>query len=74
MASHVEYPGDVTALFLVRLRFEAGSTSPMRAEVRMAQDVTAGFDVSSTVTEVESVVTLLREWLRTRARAVPPTE
>ncbi len=54
---------DVTALFIVRLRFEAGSSRQMRAEVRMTQDVTAGFDGSSTVTDVESAVRLLRMWV-----------
>jgi hypothetical protein len=56
-------PAEVTALFLVRVRFEPGSTPPLRAEVRMTRDVTVGFETASTVTDVESVVALLREWL-----------
>ena len=69
MTSSVDCPADVTALFLVRVRFEAGSTQPMRAEVRMTPDVTAGFGASSTVTDVEAAVTLLREWLLAQAPA-----
>lgn len=63
MASHADDPVDATALFIVRLRFEAGSSRPMRAEIRMTRDVTVGFEAVSTVTDVEAAVDLLRSWL-----------
>jgi hypothetical protein len=65
-------PADLTALFIVRLRFEAGSSTQMRAEVRMTQDVTAGFDGASTVTDVESAVRLLRAWALAQSPMDPP--
>lgn len=74
MAPHDYRPADATALFFLRLRFEAGSSQEMRAEVRMARDVSAGFDESSTVIDVEAAVTLLREWLLIRTLALPPAE
>ena len=72
MAPHADWPADVTALFLIRLRFEAGSSRQMRAEIRMTRDVTAGFQESLTVTDVESAVALLREWLRPPTFPAPP--
>jgi hypothetical protein len=69
MTSPADTTADVTALFIVRLRFEAGSSQPMRAEVRMTPDVTGDFQPSSTVTDADAVVSLLREWLRT---STPP--
>lgn len=71
MALHVDSPPNATALFLLRLRFEPGSSQQMRAEVRMTHDVTAGFDGAVTVTDVEAAVALLRSWLLARSRTLP---
>jgi len=73
MAPHVDSLPDVTALFLVRLRFEPGSVEQMRAEVRTTHDVSAGFEASATVTDVEAAVVLLREWFRAQVHAVLPS-
>jgi len=63
MPSDVDQVRDLTSLLLIRVRFEADSGQPMRAQVRTTGDVTAGFEQCTTVTDTEAAVTLLRQWL-----------
>ncbi len=64
MTDHLPGSDDVTALFLLRVRVEAGSNPPLRAFMRTTSDVSHGFESSSTLVDVEEAVTMLRRWLR----------
>jgi hypothetical protein len=56
-------PTESSALLVLRVWREEESPIPLRAEIRMTRDVAAGFEKSLTVTDVDSVVRLVRDWL-----------
>jgi hypothetical protein len=49
-------------LFIVRAWVEPGSSSPLRAQIRLTTDVSKAFEQDLTVTE-EAVVAALQGWL-----------
>jgi hypothetical protein len=53
----------VVALFTVRTWFEEGSSTPLRAEIRMTSDVSSGFQTVSAVTQREQVMDAVRTFL-----------
>jgi hypothetical protein len=54
---------DPTALLVLRVWIEHGSSLPLRAYIRETGDVSQGFDGTSTVTDVEAAVGAVRTWL-----------
>jgi hypothetical protein len=54
---------DPTALLVLRVWIEHGSTLPLRAYIRETSNVSAGFERTSTVTDVEAAVGAVRVWL-----------
>jgi len=54
---------DPTALLVLRVWIEHGSTLPLRAYIRETSDVSHGFERISTHTEVEVAVQSVRTWL-----------
>jgi hypothetical protein len=52
-----------TGLLIIRVWIEPGSSSPLRAQVRIATDVSEGFEASRTVTREEAVIEAVQNWL-----------
>lgn len=51
------------ALLTIRAWCEAGSESPLRAEIRLTQDVGSGFQTRLTAARTETVVNAVRVFL-----------
>lgn len=54
---------DRTGLLIIRAWIEEGSSRPLRAQIRVTTDVSAGFERSLTSSGVEEVCATVREWL-----------
>jgi hypothetical protein len=52
-----------TALLIIRAWVKPGSTSPLRAQIRLTTDGTHGFERSLTLTQAEKVVAAIQAWL-----------
>jgi hypothetical protein len=57
-------PREVLGLLVIRARLEQGSSSPLRAEVRATKDVSTGFEGTLNLSNVDSVVEAVRDWLQ----------
>ena len=54
---------DRSGLLIIRVCLEEGSSESLRANVRVASDVSAGFDGELTLTQPDTVCTAVTEWL-----------
>jgi hypothetical protein len=52
-----------TGLLIIRAWVEPGSSSPLRAQIRLTTDVAHGVERSLTLTQEEAVVTAIHTWL-----------
>jgi hypothetical protein len=52
-----------TGLFIIRAWVEPGSSSPLRAQIRLTTDVAHGFARGLTVAREEEVVEAVQAWL-----------
>ena len=52
-----------TGLLVIRAWRESDSPVPLRAEIRVARDVSEGFQQRLTVTDAESVTRVVMDWL-----------
>lgn len=52
-----------SALLIVRAWVERGATLPLRAYIRLTQDVSNGFDRTTTVTSPEAGAAVVKGWL-----------
>jgi len=52
-----------TGLLIIRAWVEPGSSSPLRAQIRLTTDVSGGLDRSLTVAQEEAVVEAVQAWL-----------
>jgi hypothetical protein len=52
-----------TGLLIIRAWIEPGSSSPLRAQLRIATDVSVGFEASRTETREEAVIEAVQSWL-----------
>jgi hypothetical protein len=52
-----------TGLLIIRAWVELGSSSPLRAHIRLTTDVSRGLERSLTVAQEETVVEAVRAWL-----------
>ena len=50
-------------LLIIRAWAESGSSSPLRAQIRLTRDVSHGFERSLTVAEIEAVIATVQAWL-----------
>ena len=57
-------PQETLGLLVIRARLEEGSPTPLRAEVRITKDVSAGFDRVLNLSNADAVIEILREWLQ----------
>jgi len=56
-------PADRVGLLIIRAWVEAGSASPLRAQLRWTTDVGRGLENSITFVDVETVQSAVAEWL-----------
>jgi hypothetical protein len=56
-------PKTRTGLLIIRAWTEPGSSSPLRAQVRLTTDVSLGLEHSQTLTQPDAVVEVVRAWL-----------
>lgn len=54
---------DRTGLMIIRVWTEQGSSEPLRAQLRVTNDVSAGFDREVTFSRPEAVCTVVAQWL-----------
>jgi hypothetical protein len=54
---------DRTGLLIIRAWIEKGSTEPLRAEVRISTDVSAGIERTATFARAEQVCATVEAWL-----------
>jgi hypothetical protein len=52
-----------TGLLIIRAYLEAGSSAPLRAEIRLTSDVSAGIERTLTLVDREVVARVVRDWL-----------
>lgn len=67
-----------TGLMVLRVSVERGSSHPLRAHIRETSDVTHGFERSFVLSDVETTLQSVREWIegllaQEGAPARPPT-
>ena len=55
--------GERTGLLVIRAWRELDSPVPLRAEIRLARDVSEGFQRRLTVTDVDQVTRIVLDWL-----------
>ena len=55
--------GDRTGLLIISAWVEQGSSEPLRAEVRLSTDVSAGFERTVTLARTDEVCATVQEWL-----------
>jgi hypothetical protein len=52
-----------TGLLIIRAYSEADSASPLRAEIRLTRDVSAGIERTLNLADTDGVVQAVRTWL-----------
>jgi hypothetical protein len=52
-----------TGLLIIRAYVETGSRAPLRAEIRLTSDVSAGIEGSFTLADGDAVAEVVRRWL-----------
>lgn len=57
-------PTDATALMIIRAWTEEGSAKPLRVQIRLTSDVSAGFEKDLTFAGSEEVCAAVDAWLR----------
>ena len=54
---------DPTGLLIIRAWIEHGSSEPLRAHIRVSTDISAGIERTLTLSRVDAVCAMVREWL-----------
>jgi len=54
---------DHTGLLIIRAWVEQGSSKPLRAQIRLTNDVVAGFTSEMTLADVNAVAAAVEAWL-----------
>jgi hypothetical protein len=52
-----------TGLLIIRAYIENGSSAPLRAQIRLTSDVSAGIERSLTLADKDVVAEVVRSWL-----------
>jgi hypothetical protein len=63
-----------TALLTIRAWVERGSSSPLRAKVRLTNDVANGFEKTAIVTSPEAGAEIVKDWLEDMIAADQPPD
>ena len=54
---------DSTGLLIIRAYLETESSAPLRAEIRLTSDVSAGIERELTLVDADRVAEVVRSWL-----------
>jgi len=74
MTDGTEPTWPVTGLLVIRVWLESESVEPLRAQVRLTNDVSVGIQRTVTLTQVDPVCATVRQWLEDMVgRAGQPT-
>jgi len=57
-------PSHRTGLLIIRAWVEPGSTDPLRAQIRVTNDISTGIERTVALAESETVMELVDEWLQ----------
>jgi hypothetical protein len=57
-------PRNRTGLLIIRAWLEAGSTEPLRAQIRVTDDISTGIERTLNVVQPESVNDVVDSWIR----------
>jgi hypothetical protein len=57
-------PSQRTGLLIIRAWLEPGSTEPLRAHIRITSDISTGIERTVALTESDTVMELVDEWLQ----------
>ena len=60
-----------TGLLIIRAWAEPGSSSPLRAQIRLTTDVSLGVERSETITEVDAAIEIVQDWLLEMSTTTP---
>jgi hypothetical protein len=60
-----------TGLLIIRAWADPGSSSPLRAQIRLTTDVSLGVERSETITEADAVIGIVQIWLLEMATTAP---
>jgi hypothetical protein len=63
-----------TGLLIIRAWVERGSSSPLRAQIRLTTDVSQGFERGLAATEIEAVTAAVQAWLSEVLASSPSVE
>jgi hypothetical protein len=63
-----------TGLLIIRAWVEPGSSSPLRAQIRLTTDVSRGFEQSLTVAERKAAIEAVQAWLSAMLAGLPTSE
>lgn len=56
-------PAGPTGLLIIRAWTEVGSSGPLRAHIRLSNDIAGGIERTFTLSRVDAVCDTVREWL-----------
>jgi len=54
---------DRTGLLIIRAWIEEGSSEPLRAQIRLGADMSAGFERTLILADPDQICTVVQEWL-----------
>jgi hypothetical protein len=64
-------PTERTGLLVIRAYLERGSSSPLRAEIRLTSDVSMGIERTVNLVDPEVAVQVVRAWLHGLLEGMP---
>jgi len=67
-------PTDRTGLLIIRAWTEQGSSQPLRAQIRLSSDVSAGIERTLTLARADAVCAMVQEWLADIESDVEPAD
>jgi hypothetical protein len=67
-------PSQRTGLLIIRAWTEVGSEEPLRAQVRVTQDIATGMESTRTLVQPDTVVELVVAWLEDFLSTATPDE
>ena len=65
---------DDVGLLIIRAWIEEGSSEPLRVQIRVTNDVTAGFERTLTFTQPEEVAATVQAWLIEMSNGTSPPD
>ena len=67
-------PSHRTGLLIIRAWLEPGSTEPLRTNIRVTNDISAGIERTVALAESDTVMEMVDEWLQGIVEADPAAD